>query len=82
MPKTKQVRVFEDEYNLIKSYADKNDISFAEAVRELIRDDSLIVNGDVIQQGDFETDSMDKLVNGAMMAGGAYFLKKLLSNDD
>jgi len=62
MAKTKRIRVRPKEYNIIKKYSNENEVTFAEATKELIQGNNVIVGDEVVNIENMDEKEIDELI--------------------
>ena len=63
MAETYRVRVKPREYNIIKNLANEQDITFAEATKQLIEGDNIIVGDEVVNMKNLDEKEINNLIN-------------------
>jgi len=72
---TRRIRIKDEQYELVKDYAEKHDVTQAEALEQLINGNNTIINGEI------EDSSNSGLFWGLLLAGGMAFLSGMGKND-
>lgn len=81
MAKTKRVRVYPKEYEMISELSEKEDITYAEAVHRLIRGNCIIKDGEVEEIGQAGGIG-GKLFWGAVATAGAVVAKEFMGDSE
>ena len=76
MAETRKIRIKPKHYEIVKDYANKEDITQAEALGELLEGNNTIVNGKV------QDDENSGLFWGLLLAGGYAFFNKFMSEKE
>jgi len=81
MAKTLRVRVKPKQYKTIKNLAERENITYSEAVERLIEDRNVILGDDIVDDIEDEGEGGGGLFLGVLLAAGFAFLNKYMNDN-